>query len=89
MDPLARNFAANVRVLRITRKLTQSQLARRLGITASYVSHVEGGHGSPQLATVSRFAKALKVRPLYLLQDNDVEDLGGDLRYATGRRRRR
>ncbi len=89
MDQLSKNFAKNLRVVRVCNKLTQKALAKRARVTVSYVSQLEGGHRSPPLQTITRFAKALKVRPIYLLQENDVDDMGGDLRYATRRRRPR
>lgn len=40
-------------------KLSQSELARRAGMTQSQVSHIEGGDSVPTLPLLTRLAKAL------------------------------
>ena len=47
---------------RTTAKLTQSELARRLGTTQSSVARLEGGRVSPSFATLRRYAKATGTR---------------------------
>ncbi|MCW5725174.1 MAG: helix-turn-helix domain-containing protein [Maricaulaceae bacterium] len=39
-------------------RLTQAELAKRLGTTQSAVARLEGGHVSPSLATLRRYAEA-------------------------------
>ncbi len=89
MDDLTRNFAKNMRVLRLSQKLSQAALARRAAVSVSYISQLECARRSPPLPAVTRFAKALKVRPLYLLQELDVPEPPGDLRFAVGPTRKR
>lgn len=43
-------------------KLSQAELARRLGTTQSAVARLEGGHVSPSLATLRRYAEATGAR---------------------------
>ena len=43
-------------------KLTQAELARRLGTTQSAVARLEGGRVSPSFATLRRCAKAAGTR---------------------------
>lgn len=88
MDQLTRNFAKNLRVIRLSQKLSQEELADRAKLSVAYVSLLERGARTPPLPTIERFAKALKVRPLYLLQELDIDDPPRDLRYATGPARR-
>jgi transcriptional regulator with XRE-family HTH domain len=57
----------NLRATRIRRKLSQEELARRTGISVSYVSMLERGERSPPLDRLEALAKALKVPPLDLL----------------------
>ena len=64
---LLMRFAENVNKLRHKNKLSQKALARRVGISVSYVSMLERGHRSPPLETVEKLAKALGVPPTKLL----------------------
>ena len=43
-------------------KLTQAELARRLGTTQSAVARLEGGRVSPSFATLRRYAQATGTR---------------------------
>ncbi len=64
---LLMRFADNVHRLRLKKQFSQKALARRVGISVSYVSMLERGHRSPPLETVERLAKALGVPPTRLL----------------------
>jgi len=44
------------------KKLTQSQLAKQLGVRQSAISRLENGRGNPSLNTLLAIAKALDVR---------------------------
>lgn len=43
---------------RINAKLSQAELAKRIGTTQSAIARLEGGGVSPSLATLRRYAKA-------------------------------
>ncbi len=47
---------------RAAAKLTQAQLAERLGTTQSAIARLEGGRVSPSFATLRRFAEATGTR---------------------------
>ena len=47
---------------RTAAKLTQAELARRLGTTHSAVARLEGGRVSPSFATLRRYAEATGTR---------------------------
>ncbi len=47
---------------RTAAKLTQAELARRLGTTQSAVARLEGGRVSPSFATLRRYAEATGTR---------------------------
>ncbi len=66
MDLLTR-FAGTVRRLRSKKKLSQKALAKRVGISVSYVSMLERGQRSPPLETIEKMARALGVTPSSLL----------------------
>jgi transcriptional regulator with XRE-family HTH domain len=46
--------------LRRKRKMTQTELAERAGVTWSFIAKVEGGDRLPSMATLERLAKALR-----------------------------
>jgi len=39
-------------------KLSQSEVASRMGTTQSVIARLESGHGNPSMSTLKRFAKA-------------------------------
>jgi predicted transcriptional regulator len=47
---------------RTTARLTQEELARRLGTTQSAIARLESGHVSPSFATLRRYAEATGTR---------------------------
>ena len=47
---------------RAAAKLTQAELARRLGTTQSAIARLEGGRVSPSFATLRRYAEATGTR---------------------------
>ena len=47
---------------RTAAKLTQAELARRLGTTQSAIARLEGGGVSPSIATLRRYAEATGTR---------------------------
>lgn len=52
-------FAAAIIDARAKAKLTQSQLARRMGTTQSAIARLESGRTVPSGATLVKFAKAV------------------------------
>lgn len=60
-------FGTGVRQLRKRRKLTQADVANRVGITATYLSQIETGQRNPTLAVVVGLARALGVKPSQLV----------------------
>ncbi len=66
---LGQLVSQNLRLVRLQRKLSQETLARKAGISVSYVSMLERAQRSPPLDTLEALAKALGVPPLSLLQD--------------------
>jgi DNA-binding XRE family transcriptional regulator len=45
--------------LRLQQGMTQEQLGQLLGVTAAYISHIEGGKRSPRTALCRRILEAL------------------------------
>lgn len=52
-------------------KITQAELARRIGSNRSYISHVEKGDVEPRISTFYRIMNALGVRIEYLMPLGD------------------
>ena len=67
MASLLDRFSTNLRNSRRTRGLSQEELAKKAGISVSYVSMLERGQRSPPLETLESVAKALNVKPTQLL----------------------
>lgn len=66
--PLADVFAANLKLHRQRKNLTQAELATKAGVSVSYVSMLERGTRSPPLETIEALAKALGTLPTKLLE---------------------
>ena len=54
---------ANMRKLRVERKLTQEQLAHDSEIDVTYLRGIEAGRRNPSVAVIGRLATALHVHP--------------------------
>lgn len=59
-----------VRQQREMNGLTQSQLARKVGITGSFIGHIERGEKKASVDTVVALCNALEISPTLLLQDS-------------------
>ncbi len=61
-------FIARLKALRRKQGLTQTALAKKAGISREYLARLEIGKQDPTLATLTKLAKALKVKVVELLQ---------------------
>jgi transcriptional regulator with XRE-family HTH domain len=59
-----------VRQQREMSNLTQSQLARKTSVTASFIAHVERGEKKASVETIVALCNALEISPAVLLQDS-------------------
>jgi transcriptional regulator with XRE-family HTH domain len=81
-DNVRARLGANVRDLRMRRRMTQNDLSERSGLSMKFIGEVERGISNPSIVSVAAIARAL---------DADVADLfGGTARpvdhYAATRR---
>lgn len=60
--------SARLKALRIERELTQDTLAKKAGLERKTVNRIENGHFSPNLSTLIRVCKVLKVKPSEVLE---------------------
>lgn len=61
------NFGIKLKVLRTSQKLTQQQLADRLGVAKSVVSYYESGDRYPSYDVLVRIAHVFRTTTDYLL----------------------
>ncbi len=59
-------FAANIRRIRLDKKMTQEEVAERADLHPNYVSSVERGERNISICNIERIARALDV-PIYTL----------------------
>jgi putative transcriptional regulator len=60
--------SARLKALRLDRELSQDMLAKKAGLERKTVNRIENGHFSPNLSTLIRVCKALKVKPSEVLE---------------------
>lgn len=70
-DEARARLGANVRDLRVRRKLTQEALGERAGLSHKFIGEVERGLGNPSVESVAAIANALGA---------DIADLFGEAR---------
>jgi len=65
------SIGEKLKKMRELRNLTQKELAEMSGIAFSQISKIELGNiQDPGISTVKKIAEALKITPLYFLDDN-------------------
>lgn len=95
-----KDFGKQVRTLRRRNSLTQEELAEKVGISASFMGHIERGTRVASLETLIALCNVLKASPAQLLSaslSDDIEEhlppelsaeqrgkLSAFLRYAQG-----
>src|SRR5437773_11769176 len=73
-DEVVRLFAARLREVRVSRGMTQAELARRAHVTAGYVWRLESGGAAPGIDLVARLARALGTTSHDLLPESAPPD---------------
>lgn len=66
---LDRTFRDILKATRLDKGLSQSEIARRIGVKHATYHEIENGKSSPNLATVERIARALEIDPIELLEE--------------------
>ena len=72
-----KDLGRRLRTLRRQRSLTQEELAERVGISASFLGHIERGSRVASLETLVALSNVLKTSPHYLLSaslNDELED---------------
>src|SRR5689334_22735036 len=68
-------LAANLRRMRIARRLSLSELARATGMSKATLSSVESGRSNPTVETLAALASALRVSLGELLEEPPVGEV--------------
>ena len=68
MQEESKKLGANLRAIRVSKNITQSELANTLNLDKSFVSNIENGKTNPTLSTISSLAKALGISTNELLK---------------------
>lgn len=63
----------NLRNIREAQLLSQTQLAKKTGVTQGYISQIETGEKEPTVRLLKRIAEVLGVSPGELLTESDSE----------------
>ncbi len=61
-----------IKYLRELRKMTQTELAQKAGITQGSLAHFEAGKNSPSVQTLVALAKGLETSPAIFFTNDDV-----------------
>jgi len=67
------NLGAKLKKLRLAKKITLQDLAKKIGFSAALISQIENNHISPPITTLSKLAKFFDVKMSYLFTDNNDE----------------
>lgn len=59
-----------IRDRRTTLKLTQAELAKKVGTAREYIVELERGKSIPKVSMLAKLATALRVRESYFFMDN-------------------
>lgn len=61
MQEESKKLGNNLKSIRTSQNITQSELAKLIDVDKSFVSNIENGKNNPTLSTITSLAKALKV----------------------------
>lgn len=67
------NFASRLKQLRAQRGLSQTELAKQVGVHYNHIGRYERGQSKPTAETLTRLAEALAVSTDYLMEGHTTE----------------
>jgi transcriptional regulator with XRE-family HTH domain len=68
MKTEAKKLGNNLKKIRVKKNITQSEIAKKLGVDRSFVSNIENAKNNPTLSTITNLAKVLGVSANELLK---------------------
>lgn len=63
-------FGENIKRIRKDMNITQEEMAKRIGISQSYIAHIERNRKNISLAVILKIAKGLKISVNKLINDD-------------------
>lgn len=81
MDDILENISNQIRDLRVSKKITQQELAERTNLSVPYISQIENSHRNISLETFVKIVNALEVPlsdfflPYSVAQDTEMMEL--------------
>ena len=81
MDDILENISNQIRDLRVSKKITQQELAERTNLSVPYISQIENSHRNISLETFVKIVDALEVSlsdfflPYSVPQDTEMMEL--------------
>ena len=60
-DKIIRMVAKNLKAIRVSRHMTQAEVAEKSGITVNHYAKIERGEAEPTLSTLAMLVKGLKI----------------------------
>ena len=76
---MIKTFAKNIRDIRLSKKLTQEQVAASAGIAAKYLGEIERREKMPTAVVVFKISKALNVPICRILPASRCPRINGDM----------
>lgn len=70
-------YKLRIKKYRIKRKLTERELAHKIGISQNYYSELENGKYDIKLSVLCKIAKELRVKPNILFKCNKYKNSKG------------
>jgi transcriptional regulator with XRE-family HTH domain len=72
------NYGKGLMLARTNAGISKRQLAKRIGVDASFITHIEAGRKKPSLDTMEKAAEVLGVpMPLLMLFSAETTELSG------------
>ena len=65
---IVKKFGLKVKMVRLSKRMSQGNLAKKLGVGPSYISQIERGLQNVSLKVIEKIAKALDIKPEVLLK---------------------
>lgn len=90
MNNIRTIFSQNLKYYRISKNLSQSELAEKINLTDKYISDLERAKFSPSLETIEKVANSLDIEPYLLLKENEqAKSIPTRIDQKTGTRKRK
>ena len=73
LGPLDLPFGAALRRVRLAARMSQEELGLEAGVQRNFISLIERGHNQPTINTISKLARALRMKASELVAEAERE----------------